>query len=203
MRMNGRSMWDERYAQKEYVYGTGANVFFTSVLDQLEPGLLLLPGEGEGRNAAYALNRGWKVRAFDMSGRARDKAFKLAGSGGLHLEYSVCDLEAFDYKEAFHDAAALVFLHASPVQRQYLHSRVMESLKPGGRLILQSFSKAQLGRKSGGPKQESLLMDIHSLQEDFSSLDTLLMEERIVELDEGPLHQGEACIINYVGIKKQ
>nr|WP_234406801.1 hypothetical protein [Prolixibacter bellariivorans] len=42
-----RTMWDERYAAEEYVYGTSPNQFFREELAKLAPGRLLLPAEGE------------------------------------------------------------------------------------------------------------------------------------------------------------
>ena len=61
------SFWNERYSTNEYAYGTEPNEFFKSVLSKLEVGKLLLPGEGEGRNAVYAAKQGWHVTAFDTS----------------------------------------------------------------------------------------------------------------------------------------
>ena len=64
---------------EEYVYGTEPNQFFKEQLQKIIPaGKLLLPGEGEGRNAVYAAKLGWMVDAFDQSSVARTKALNLA-----------------------------------------------------------------------------------------------------------------------------
>jgi hypothetical protein len=48
-------MWEQRYAAEEYAYGEEANAFFKTRLDRLPArGRLLLPAEGEGRNALLA-----------------------------------------------------------------------------------------------------------------------------------------------------
>lgn len=60
-------MWDRRYNQEEYVYGVAPNVFLKSLLDTLPVGSILLPAEGEGRNAVYAAQLGWQVDATDLS----------------------------------------------------------------------------------------------------------------------------------------
>jgi hypothetical protein len=57
--------WNARYSAAEYAYGTEPNAFFKAQLDQLTPGRLLLPAEGEGRNAVYAAKKGWEVAAFE------------------------------------------------------------------------------------------------------------------------------------------
>jgi SAM-dependent methyltransferase len=59
--------WDQRYAESKYIYGTAANLFFEEQLARFKPASILLPGDGEGRNAAHAARQGWKVDAFDYS----------------------------------------------------------------------------------------------------------------------------------------
>jgi hypothetical protein len=39
------------------MYGTTPNEFFKQQLDLLEPGNILLPADGEGRNAVYAASQ--------------------------------------------------------------------------------------------------------------------------------------------------
>ena len=50
--------WDERYQSEAYVYGKEPNALFSTQLGRTDPGLMLLPGEGEGRNAVYAAMKG-------------------------------------------------------------------------------------------------------------------------------------------------
>jgi len=70
-------MWNHRYADSECIYGTKPNDFFKQELDILVPGKILLPAEGEGRNAVYAAEKGWIVSAFDQSDESRKKALLL------------------------------------------------------------------------------------------------------------------------------
>ena len=73
-----KAFWNENYGNKEYIYGTKPNVFFKEQLDKLKPGKILLPAEGEGRNAVYAASKGWSVTAFDISEIVHKKALQLA-----------------------------------------------------------------------------------------------------------------------------
>ena len=73
-----REMWNKRYAQTDFVYGTEPNEFFEQQLLKLTPGKILLPAEGEGRNAVFAAKKGWEVYAFDSSIEAMKKAEKWA-----------------------------------------------------------------------------------------------------------------------------
>ena len=52
------TFWDQRFAERGFAYGEEPNVFLSGQLRGLEPGSLLLPAEGEGRNAVWAATRG-------------------------------------------------------------------------------------------------------------------------------------------------
>ena len=73
MKNNLADFWNERFGKEEFIYGTEPNIFFKEQLDKLETGTLLLPAEGEGRNAVYAATQGWEVSAFDISEQGREK----------------------------------------------------------------------------------------------------------------------------------
>ena len=73
-----KEFWNERYSEKDFVYGKAPNVFIKSILDQMEPGRVLVPGAGEGRDAVYAATLGWQVDAFDISEAGQQKAQILA-----------------------------------------------------------------------------------------------------------------------------
>ena len=76
-------LWDSRYSEKAYAFGTAPNVFLKEKLENLKPGTILFPAEGEGRNAVYAANRGWMVSAFDISTEGWKKALKLAETNNV------------------------------------------------------------------------------------------------------------------------
>ncbi|EJL75480.1 hypothetical protein PMI13_00489 [Chryseobacterium populi] len=50
------SRWDERYSNKGFAYGTEPNNYLKNQLKKLNPGTILFPAEGEGRNAVLLLN---------------------------------------------------------------------------------------------------------------------------------------------------
>lgn len=195
------NFWNQRYDTDEFVYGREPNAFFAQSLESLSPGKILLPGEGEGRNAVYAAGLGWKVDAFDQSSVGVEKARGFARERGLQIAYHVCDVQEFPFEPGVYDAVALIYFHAASPIRKLLHQGAVNALKPGGKLILEAFHTSQLGRGSGGPQSLELLFTKEMLQEDFSSLELEMMEETEVDLDEGKFHGGPAKLVRYRGIK--
>lgn len=192
------AFWDQRYAESDYVYGTAPNVFFAETLATLPPGRLLLPCEGEGRNAVYAAAKGWSVQAFDQSAAGRDKALRLARHQGLDpalIDYQLTDVRHFTPDPTDYDLIALIYTHFAPETRQAFFRQLQHWLRPGGQVLLEAFTPAQLQLSSGGPKDPQMLYTAELLQHDFQELDILQLEHSRTHLDEGPFHQGEADVV--------
>jgi SAM-dependent methyltransferase len=194
--------WNQRYAEQELAYGHRPNAFFKSWIDQAaRPGRLLLPAEGQGRNAVYAAQKGWEVDAFDLSETGQQRALQLAEEMGVSISYSLRDLSQLQLPPDHYDAVGLTFVHMPPPLRRKVHRQLVDSLKPGGRIVMEAFSPEQLGRKSGGPPSLPMLFDPEDLKVDFEALEIEQLESLIVTLDEGPYHQGEAAVVRLVGRK--
>lgn len=197
-----KSFWNERYGGPEYIYGEEPNTFFAEQLTKLKAGKIILPCEGEGRNAVFAAGHGWHVSAFDSSEAGRAKALLLAGRKGVSIEYTVEDAQSVVYPENNADVVAFIFAHFPPGIRPQVHEMALRWLKPGGKIILEAFTPDQLKNSSGGPKDLSLLYTADMLMKDFDCLTTELMQTLTIELAEGKYHQGTADVIRYVGVKK-
>jgi 2-polyprenyl-3-methyl-5-hydroxy-6-metoxy-1,4-benzoquinol methylase len=193
--------WDKRYSEENFAYGTEPNLYFKQKIDELKPGKLILPGEGQGRNAVYAAKRGWQVTAIDLSSAAKQRALKLAEENNVEIEYCVTPLEDFNSRENEYDASALVFTHFPPETRNKIHSLIIKSLKSGGILIIESFSKKQISNTSGGPKELLKLYTLDDLLNDFKEMEILESYETQTNLDEGTYHRGKADVIRMV-VKK-
>jgi len=194
--------WDERYSSEEYAYGKKPNHYFKEQIDKISvPGKILLPGEGEGRNAVYAAKLGWKVDAFDQSSVARLKALKLAEEYNVKINYSNVDLAMFNPQKNYYDCAAIVFVHLPPDIRSEFHKKIVDSIKPNGKIILELFSKNQFGKISGGPQDLIMLSSIEEIEKDFKQLKPILLKEENIFLDEGEKHNGQASVIRFVAVK--
>lgn len=195
-----KQFWDQRYNVPTYVYGTQPNSFFKCIIDKLEPGKILLPGEGEGRNAVYAAKLGWNVHAFDHSEVAREKAIKLAKSKEVDIHYWVSNIEALDTKESY-DLVGLFFVHLPAEERGIFHQKLTGALKPGGYLVMEAFNKQQLRYNTGGPKNPAMLYDMKDISQDFHGLKAFQLEHVVTYLEEGEHHNGKAETIRFLGRK--
>jgi len=71
-------MWDERYSQPGFAYGTEPNEFLAAAAGRIPAGGAVLSlGEGEGRNAAYLAGLGHRVVAVEPTTALRQAAIAL------------------------------------------------------------------------------------------------------------------------------
>jgi SAM-dependent methyltransferase len=190
-----KSFWNTRYLQTESSYGINPNEFYKEQLLKIEPGKILLPGEGEGRNALFAAELGWNVTAVDFSEVAREKALNLVRMKNLLINYQIADLGSIKLPIAQYDVVGLIYVHLPVTDRKHLHGECIKSLKSGGTVILEAFSKNQVNYSSGGPKDSNLLYALHEIQEDFHTLEVDVIEERTILLEEGIFHKGLASVV--------
>lgn len=196
-------MWDARYDRPEYVYGKEPNTFLVSVINRIPPGRVLCLAEGEGRNAVYLAHQGRRVLAVDSSPVGLNKAQLLAEENGVSIETLVSDLDRLDIVPGLWDAIISIFCHVPSALRRELHRKIVVGLRPGGLLVLEAYTPAQLKLKTGGPPNEDMLMTLADLRQELRGL----MFEHAVELErdviEGSLHTGRGAVVQVVARKPQ
>ncbi len=200
-------MWDNRYKEQGYAYGKCSNIFFREWLQKFEPGTILMPGDGEGRNGVFAATRGFDVHSFDLSAEGKNKALELARENDVTIKYTVGDLEHLDFAFESFDGIGLIFAHFAAEKKSSFHKRLNNYLKPGGIIIFEAFSKKHLpfrilDPKIGGPEDINMLYSINEITADFPNYDLLLLTEKVVYLGEGKYHKGQGSVIRFVGRKR-
>jgi len=205
----GREMkefWNERYSSDEFAYGEEPNEYFKEQLSKLKPGRILLPADGEGRNAVFAARQGWEVESFDISSEGKRKADLLAEKYELSINYQVGGLEDLTYKPASFDAIGLIFTHFNPKIRAKYHKELITLLKPGGIIISESFSEKHIdyntaNPKVGGPKDVSFLTSLDQIKEEFDGIEIIELYSSEAVLNEGNFHVGKGDVIRFLGRK--
>ena len=206
MIMNQQNFWNQRYADEHYAYGTLPNNYLKEKSADLRPGKILLPAEGEGRNAVFMAKMGWEVEAFDQSTAGKNKALLLAEHYDVKISYTISDVENTDYPENSFDALALIFAHFPGENRRSYHRKLSRFLKPGGHLIIEGFSKEhatfqKFNPTAGGPRDATMLYNMEELKKDFNDFEFIEATEEKVVLAEGEFHQGEALVIRIFAVK--
>ncbi|SNR58905.1 bifunctional 2-polyprenyl-6-hydroxyphenol methylase/3-demethylubiquinol 3-O-methyltransferase UbiG [Flavobacterium sp. ov086] len=199
--------WNDRYSNEEFAYGEEPNNYFKEQIEKLNPGTILFPAEGEGRNAIYAAKLGWKVSAFDISEEGKNKALKLAEANNVTIDYQVGELETLDYHTEQFDAIALIYAHFPAEIKSEIHRTLETYLRKNGIIIFEAFSKKHLeylaiNDKVGGPKDIESLFSIEEIQADFPNYEIIELTEKEIELNEGLFHNGKGSVIRFVGRKK-
>ncbi len=200
-------IWEDRYGQQEYAFGIEPNEYLKDQLLKIEPGTILFPAEGEGRNAVFAAKIGWTSLAFDISTNGRNKALKLAQDSNVTIDYRVGDLPELGYTDAQFDAIAVIYAHLPVSIRSEYHKLLDGYLRKGGHIIFESFSKNHLeyrerNEKVGGPKDLDSLFSIEEIKSDFQQYDIIELVEEVIDLQEGIYHNGQGSVIRFVGRKK-
>ncbi len=101
-----------------------------------------------------------------------------------------------------YDVITAIYVHLPEADRRPFHAALTHSLKPGGYILVEAFTKRQIQYSSGGPKDEGLLYSLTDLLQDFPGLNILKAEETETTLDEGSFHHGEASVLRIIAQHK-
>ncbi len=188
-------MWDERFSEPGYAYGTEPNQFLESVADRIPQGRVLSLAEGEGRNAVFLAGLGHEVTAVDTSSVGLAKVQALAAERGVTVTTVNADLADFEIEPGAWQGIVSIFCHLPPVVRASLHERCLRGLAPGGVFVLEGFSPRQLGHATGGPKSLELLMELAMIRQELPGLRLEIAREIERPVVEGTYHRGTAAVI--------
>ncbi len=196
-------MWNERYSAPDYIYGTEPNDFLREHAGTLPPGSrLLCLAEGEGRNAVFLAQQGHTVTAVDLSEVGLAKAAALATQRGVQIDIVHADLAAFDLGQERWDGIISIFCHLPSAVRQPLYARLAAALRPGGVLLLESYTPRQLAFGTGGPRDVDMLIDVDTLRRELTGLHFDLLREVEREIVEGTFHTGMAAVVQAAAHKR-
>ena len=194
--------WDDRYAASDYLFGTAPNDFLKTVAHQLAPNSqILCLADGEGRNGVYLAAQGHTVTAVDQSRVGLEKAKKLAQQKQVSVETIKADLAEYDLGVESWDCIVSIFFHIPSEVRANIYPRIIAALKPGGILILESYTPNQLNHKTGGPPTSDLMLTKDQLTQYFSEMNLEHLQELEREVIEGTGHTGLASVVQLLALR--
>jgi len=194
--------WDSRYAEPGWAFGTEPNDFLREEAPRLPAHCrVLCVAEGEGRNAVFLATLGHTVHAVDAARVGLEKAEGLARERGVPLTTEVADLGEYRIAPGSYDAIVSIFAHLPAEAREHLHAQIVPALRPGGLLLLEGYTPAQLEAGTGGPGTPSKMFTLEMLQRELAGLDWLVAHELERDVIEGRYHTGRASVVQLVGMK--
>jgi 2-polyprenyl-3-methyl-5-hydroxy-6-metoxy-1,4-benzoquinol methylase len=152
-----REDWNARYAAKELVWTAEPNRLFAAEVAGLEPGRALDVACGEGRNAIWLAERGWRVTAVDFADAALAKARRLAANRGVQVEWVLADVLAYEPERGAFDLVAVLYLQLPHEELARAIRSAVAAVAPGGTLIVLGHDTTNLTEGHGGPKDASVL----------------------------------------------
>ena len=196
--------WNQRFAGDGFLFGTEPNEWLREHAGVWSAGQrVLCVADGEGRNSVWLAQRGLRVCAFDIAELGVAKARRLAEERGVQVDFQVADCDGFVWPRAAYDGVAAIFVQfADPALRLRLFGRIVDSLAPGGTLVLQGYTPKQLEYRTGGPPVASHLYTPQLLREAFAALDIVELREYEAEVAEGSGHRGRSALIGLVARKR-
>ena len=136
--------WDHRYGG-EQVWSGNPNGTLVDQVRGLTPGGALDVGAGEGGDAIWLAEQGWRVTATDISPRALDRIGAEARRRGLDVECVQADANALDpFDAGAYDlvSAQYASLPRTPDDRA-VHN-LLDAVAPGGTLLVVSHDLAAM-----------------------------------------------------------
>lgn len=182
------SDWDERYREAGLLWNAGPNQWVERYTAHLQPGHALDVAAGEGRNAVWLAERGWRVTAVDFSAVATRKGRELAAARGddaaALIDWEIDDVVSYS-AERLYDLVLVSYLHLPQRQRRSAFQHAAAALAPGGTLLVVGHHADNHTDGVGGPPDATVLYDEHDIRADLGSCDDLVVEhagrhERVV-----------------------
>lgn len=133
-----RESYDELYRSTPAVWSGRPNRQLVVEAADLAPGSALDAGSGEGGDALWLAERGWRITAVDFSPVALERGAAHARAGGLadRIEWRHEDLDVWTPPEGRFDLVTAHYLHATWSDRPGMFRRLANAVAPGGTLLV-------------------------------------------------------------------
>lgn len=185
-----RHAWDERYRDKELLWTAEPNRFLVEIASGLEPGVALDLAGGEGRNAVWLAEKGWRVTVLDWSKVALEKGRTLAEARGVTSEvtFMEADLLAWEPAKATANLVLIVYLQIPAEHRSSVWRNAAAAVCDSGRLVVIGHDSSNLVDGYGGPQDPAVLFtadEVAAVVGETLSVERSERVERPVDTEDG------------------
>lgn len=194
---DGRSkMWNDLYSRPDQIVNPFPNRFLARSIEGVRVGRALDIGMGQGRNAVYLASAGWDVTGVDISEKGVELARRAAESKQVKLNAVVSDFAKFDTGKAQWDLIAEMYMHGMVIMHK---ARIVESLRPGGRLVVEGFHKDS---KLKGFNGSDLGFDANELVSAFAGSLRITYYEVVSDFGDWSLNGRKVVLVRLIAEKR-
>lgn len=162
MDLFSETYWNERYRSHPRLWSGNPNTHLVAEASDLEPGTALDVGCGEGADAVWLAERGWRVTAVDISTVALERA--AAHAGTLPIEWRQADLIGWDPAPECYDLVSSQYVHLLPEPRDALFGHLAAAVRPGGTLLVVGHHRSDLATTMPRPDVPELFFTSEDLK---------------------------------------
>nr|WP_204343164.1 class I SAM-dependent methyltransferase [Micromonospora terminaliae] len=152
------------------VWTAEPNRFVVESVSGLTPGAALDLAAGEGRNAVWLAEQGWRVTAVDFSPVAVGRGRELAAGRGVEVEWRVADVTAYRPVPGSYDLVLISYLHLPADDFAVVLAAAKQALRPGGSLVVVGHDLANLSGGTGGPQDPAVLLTPEAVVDGLAGL---------------------------------
>jgi cyclopropane fatty-acyl-phospholipid synthase-like methyltransferase len=136
--MYTQETWDARYAESDRMWSGRPNQRLVEEVADLTPGRVLDVGCGEGADAVWLAERGWRVTALDVSEVALERVRDHAEQAGVadRVELLHHDVLGEGTVPGSYDLVSVHFFQPLPSQFGELYRGLAGLVDPGGSLLV-------------------------------------------------------------------
>jgi len=180
-RMFDVDFWEERYSGKDPAWSGRANVTLVAEVSGLTPGRALEVAAGEGGDALWLAEQGWRVTATDFAAAGLARGAAQARERGVadRVVWRQADIAAWTGDETY-DLVTSHYLHPAPEQRAAVTRTLASLVGPGGHLLIVGHHVLDLATTMPRPDIPELFTDADELlgHLDATEWDVLACEAR-------------------------
>ncbi len=159
--------WDQRYNSRattngteqhhEHIWSGKPNLHLVDQATNLVPARALAAGCGEGADAIWLAERGWRVTAVDVSSvalkRAAASAAMLGAEVSSRIEWVHEDLTTWEPGIGRFDLVSSQYFHLPSIPRREVFARLADAVAPRGSLLIVAHHPMDLATTMHRPAQ--------------------------------------------------
>ena len=196
------TFWEARYAQAGRVFGDEPSELMTRFQHLFTKGMTALAvGDGEGRNSVWLAQQGLHVTAIEQSRSAVEKAKTFAAAHKVRVDFQCMNLHDYAWPQAAFDVIISIFVHLPAADREHVRHQFLNSLRPGGLLVIEGYHVDHLTTGLRGPPDPQMYFTEASVARDYADLETLHLQKNQTDVIESGIALGKGIALEYIGRK--